>query len=141
MPDTVIEPDPATKFATGLAQISELPTVPVVTFTVKEQVDIFPLASIAIYVTVVAPIGNAPPFVKPVVGLVVKDTEGVLQLSVAVGAVQEAEAVVPVVVKLIFVGQADKTGGVTSVVQLFVISETVTVKEQVDIFPLASIAI
>jgi hypothetical protein len=45
------------------------------------------------------PIGNAPPFVKPTVGLVEKETVGVVQLSVAVGAVQEATAVVPVVVK------------------------------------------
>ena len=41
--------------------------------------------------------GNAPPFVKPVVGLVVKETIGILALSVAVGAVHAAIAVEPVV--------------------------------------------
>ena len=42
------------------------------------------------------------------------DTEGTVQLSVAVGAVQFACAALPVVVKLMFWGQFAKTGGVTS---------------------------
>ena len=86
-----------------------------VTVTVKLHVAVLFLASVAVYLTVVVPIGNAPPFVKPAVGLVVKETIGILALSVAVGAVHEATAVVPVVVKLILVWQAVKTGGVTSI--------------------------
>ena len=85
------------------------------TVTVKLHVAVLFLASVAVYLTVVVPIGNAPPFVKPAVGLVVKETIGILALSVAVGAVHEATAVVPVVVKLILVWQAVKTGGVTSI--------------------------
>ena len=40
-----------------------------------------------------------------------------VQLSMAVGAVQVAVAQVVVVVKLIFCGQLDKTGGIVSVAQ------------------------
>jgi hypothetical protein len=109
-----------------------------VTVTVKLHVLLLFLASTALYVTVVVPIGNAPPFVKPVVGLVAKDTEGVLQLSVAVGAVQVATAVVPVVVKLRLAGQAVKTGGVASVAHRLVI---ITVKLHVALLFLASIAL
>ena len=50
----------------------------------------------------------------------------VVQLSVAVGAVHETIAVVPDVPKFIFVGQAVKTGGMTSVVHGFVALDTVT---------------
>ena len=90
-----------------------------VTIMLKAQVVVLFLASVAVYVTVVMPIGNALPFVKPVVGCVVKDTEGVEQSSVAVGAVHVAIAVVVPVVKFIVLGQAVKIGGVTSVVQEF----------------------
>lgn len=38
-----------------------------VTVTVNEQAAVFPLASVATYVTVVIPIGNADPLGKPVV--------------------------------------------------------------------------
>ena len=91
-------------------------------------------------VTVVVPIGKAPPFVKLVVGLVANVTAGVEQLSVAVGAVQDATAVVPVVVKLRFEGQAVKTGGVISVVQGFVCVITI-LKLQVAVLFLASVAV
>lgn len=84
------------------------------------------------------PTGNAPPFVKPVVGLVTKDTEGVPQLSVAVGAVHEAVAVVPVVVKFKVAGHALNVGAVASVAHGFV---TVTVKLHAAILFTASIAI
>ena len=83
--------------------------------TVKLHVAVLFLASIAVYVTVVVPIGNAPPLVKPVVGLVAKLTMGVEQLSVAVGAIHDAVAVVPVVVLMIFVGHAVKIGLIISV--------------------------
>jgi hypothetical protein len=64
---------------------------------------------------VVVPIGNAEPRVKPAVGALV--TEGVIfvvQLSVIVGTVHVATAVVPVVVKLILAGQFVIVGGKTS---------------------------
>lgn len=64
---------------------------------------------------VVVPIGKAEPRPKPAVGAL--DTEGVIfavQKSETVGTVQVANAVVPVVVRLIFVGQLTKVGGVTS---------------------------
>jgi hypothetical protein len=111
-----------------------------VTFTLKLHIDILFAASIAMYVTIVVPVGNTPPFVKPVVGIVVKDTEGTVQLSVAVGAVQFATAVVPVVVKFIFAGQAVMTGGVISFVQGFVLVTT-TLKRHVAVFALASVAV
>ena len=62
--------------------------------------------------TAVVAIGKAKPGLKllVMVGLVV-------QLSVAVGAVQVATAVVVAVVKLIFAGQLAKTGGAISVAQ------------------------
>lgn len=108
-----------------------------VTVTAKLHVDVLFFASVAVYVTVVVPTGNAPPFVKPAVGLVVNATEAVPQASVAVGAAHEATAVVPVVVKFLFVGHAVKTGGVKSFVQGFV---TVTLKLHITILLLASIA-
>ena len=84
------------------------------------------------------PTGNAPPFVKPTVGLVTKETIGIEQLSVAVGAVHDAIAVVPVVAKLIFVGHAVKTGFIISVAQP---SVTITVKLHVAVLFLASVAV
>ena len=90
---------------------------------------------------VVVPIGKHEPFVKPAIGAEVNNTEGVVQLSVAVGAVQEAMTQpFKVVVKLIFAGQFVKVGGVTSLSHGFVFT-TVTVKLQVAIFPLASVAL
>ena len=71
------------------------------------------------------------------------DTEGVEQLSVAVGAVQVAIAQsVVVVVKLILAGQFVKVGGVTSLSHgLIMVLVTVTIKEHVVTFPLASVAL
>jgi hypothetical protein len=60
------------------------------------------------------------------------------QLSVAVGGVQVAIADVSVVVKDMFVGQADKTGFVVSVAHGFI---TVTVKEHVDLLVFKSVAV
>jgi hypothetical protein len=71
---------------------------------------------------------------------VTKDTEGVLQLSVAVGAVHVATAVVPVVVKFKVAGQAVNTGAVASVAHAFVLV-TVTVKLHIAILLAPSIAI
>jgi hypothetical protein len=63
---------------------------------------------------------------------------GVPQLSVAVGAVQVSITAVSGVVLAILVGQFVKTGFVVSVAQGFV---TVTVKEQVALLFLASVAV
>ena len=111
---------------------------PSLTMTLKLHVAVLFLASVAVYVTVVVPIGNAPPLVRLTVGLVAKITEGVPQLSVAVGAVHEATAFVPVVVKLIFAGQAVKTGFRMSVAQP---SLTMTLKLHVAVLFLASVAV
>ena len=89
---------------------------------------------------VVVPMGKQEPLTKPTIGAEVIDTEGVEQLSVAVGAVQLAIAQPVVVVKLIFVGQLVKEGGVTSLSHGLVFT-TVTVKVQVAILPLASVAL
>ena len=61
--------------------------------------------------TVVIPTGKQEPIVKPAVGAELTDTVGVPQLSVAVGAFQEATAQPFKVVKEIFAGQALNTGG------------------------------
>jgi hypothetical protein len=68
----------------------------------------------------------------------VLDTEGVLQLSVAVGAVHVATETVSVIVLEIFAGQLVKTGFIVSVEHGFV---TVTVKEQVALLFLSSVAV
>lgn len=98
------------------------------TVTVKEHVEIFPFASVAVYVTVDIPRGK----VLPGVLLLVK-VESV-QLSEAVGAVQDTvawhEALAVVV---ILEGQPVMTG--------FVLSFTVTLKEHVETFPFASVAV
>ena len=62
--------------------------------------------------TVVVPTGKQKPLAK------LLNTEGVaVQLSVAVGAVQVAVAQAVAVVKLIFIGQIESTGLITSVAQ------------------------
>ena len=79
--------------------------------------------------TFVVPTGKAVPELKLLV------TEGVtVQLSVAVGAVHVATAEVAVVVKMIFAGQADKTGFVTSVAQGSTKGVTVIFKVHLDTF-------
>ena len=85
--------------------------------------------------TAVVPIGKAKPGLKllVMVGLVV-------QLSVAVGAVQVATAVVPVVVKLMLAGQLAKTGGVTSLAQTLA-DVTTTLNVHVALLFLASFAV
>ena len=126
----------------AVASVAQGSTTTFVTVTVKTHVAMLPLASVALYVIVVVPTGKHEPIPKPEVGAEVTDTEGVVQLSVAVGAVHEALAQVPVVVKLMFDGQLANVGGVASVAQgsttTFV---TVTVKTQVAILPLASVAL
>ena len=112
------------------------------TVTVNTQVAALPFASVALYVIVVVPTGKHEPIPKPGMGAEVTDTEGVPQLSVAVGAVHEALAQVPVVVKFMLVGQFVNVGAVASVAQgstaVFV---TVTVNVQVAVLPFASVAV
>jgi hypothetical protein len=70
--------------------------------------------------------------------------DGVLQLSVAVGAVHVAVMVVEVElgrVKLIFAGQATKVGANTSLAHGSMVPCTVTVKEQTDVLLAASLAV
>ena len=69
-----------------------------------------------------------------------KDTEGVEQLSVAVGAVHVAAAEVVVVVKFILAGQAVRTGGILSVVQALD-CVTIILKAQIVLLFLASVAV
>ena len=69
-------------------------------------------------------------------------TVAVPQLSVAVGAVQVAVAQVLEVVKLMFVGQPEMTGGVASFRHGSTLPlDTVTVKLHVDLLPFASVAV
>ena len=63
----------------------------------KLHVEELPFASVAVYVKAVVPIGKHEPLDKPAFGAEVKISEGVLQLSVAVGAVQVAILQVSVV--------------------------------------------
>jgi hypothetical protein len=71
------------------------------------------------------PVGKLAPTLN------VPDTEGVLQLSVAVGAVHCAIAVAAVVVTVIFAGQKVKTGLTVSLEQGVMMRLTVTVNEHV----------
>ena len=57
----------------------------------------------------VVPTGKHDPIPKPAVGVEVTDTEGVPQLSLAVGAIQLATAQLLAVDKVIFVGQLVKS--------------------------------
>jgi hypothetical protein len=82
--------------------------------------------------TVVTPIENVAPELWVLV------TEGVVQLSVTVGAVHVAVEEVVVTVFSMFAGQFAKTGFVVSVKHGFV---TVTVKEQVALLFFASVAV
>jgi hypothetical protein len=97
------------------------------TVTVKEQVAVFPAASVAVAVTVVAPKLK----VEPEAGLY--DTVADPQLSVAVAAkVTTAVQVPAAVLAEMFDGQ---------VIAGAWLSSTVTVKEQVAVFPAASVAV
>ena len=87
--------------------------------------------------TVVDPIGKLCPLKKLLF------TEGVeVQLSVAVGAVQFAIALVPVVVKLMFWGHAESIGLVISVSQGLIVIFVITIsKLHVELLFLASVAV
>ena len=104
------------------------------TTTLKPQVALLFLASAAVYVTVVVPIGKQK---SPVC---VPDTEGVPQLSVAVGAVKLTATHKPFAdAPVLLVGQVvPKLGGVTSFAQALT---NVTVKLHVLVKPLLSVAV
>ena len=99
------------------------------TVTLKEQVDVFPAASVAVYVTTVVPRAKTAPgllvLVKVNAPAQLSDTVGAVQLTVAW---QEA---LPFTV--MFEGHPVITG--------LVLSKTITLKEQVDMFPTASVAV
>ena len=99
------------------------------TVTLKEQVDVFPAASVAVYVTTVVPRPKTVPglfvVVKVNVPAQLSDTVGAVQLTVAW---QEALAFT-----VMFEGHPAITG--------LVLSKTITLKEQVDVFPAASVAV
>jgi cytochrome c oxidase assembly protein Cox11 len=79
-----------------------------VTFIEKLHVEILFAASFAVKMTFVVPIGKFAPLAK------LLEIVAAVQLSVAVGAVNVAVAVVPDVVKFCEAGQLESTGGVTS---------------------------
>jgi hypothetical protein len=95
-----------------------------VTVTVKEQVAVLFLVSLAVKVTVVVP---KP---KHEFGDFVLVTVGMPQLSVAVGAVQVASEQESMLTIEILVGQRVKTGLMVSTTQSAVVWLTVTVNEQ-----------
>ena len=96
----------------------------------KVQVAVLPLPSVAVYVIVVAPSGKVLPLTGPAVCVIVAP----LQLSLTVGAVQEAVAVhAAPAFTVMFAGQLLIVGAVTST--------TVTVKVQVAVLPLPSVAV
>jgi hypothetical protein len=102
-----------------------------VTVTVKEHTLLLPLASVAVNVIVVVPMGNVDPLGNPAVCVITKPG----QLSVAAGASHEttAEQFPGVLPTLMFAGHDVKIGACTSA--------TVTVNEQSVEFPLASVAV
>ena len=99
------------------------------TVTLKEQVDVFPAASVAVYVTTVVPRPKTVPglfvVVKANVPAQLSDTVGAVHVTVAW---QEA---LPFTV--MFEGHPVITG--------LVLSKTITLKEQVDVISAASVAV
>ena len=63
------------------------------------------------------PTGKQEPMPSPTAGEEVRDTEGVPQLSIAVGVIQLAIAQLVVVLSLILAGQLVRVGGVSSLPQ------------------------
>ena len=85
--------------------------------------------------TLVVPTGKLEPeFADP-------DTEGVLQLSVAVGLVHCAMADDDAVVTDTSAGQFVNTGAIVSLEQAVITCLTVTVNEQTPVLPFASVAV
>jgi uncharacterized protein YunC (DUF1805 family) len=94
----------------------------------KEQVEVFPIASVAVYVTSVDPIEKVLP------GVFVAVSVPPEQLSVKVGAVQLTTALQEVLaVTVMSEGQPEISGSIRSC--------TITLNEQVEAFPAASFAV
>jgi hypothetical protein len=102
-----------------------------VTVTVNEHVLTFPLASVAVNVTVVTPTGKAAPEGKPAVWVTIVPG----QLSFATGAGHDTTALhTPELLILVMLdGHDANTGSWLSI--------TVTVNEHTDVFPIASVAV
>jgi hypothetical protein len=97
-----------------------------VTTTLNEHVDILFAASVAVYVTIVVPRGNAEPEAKLEVSVTQPGTVGAVQVT----TFEHSDASSDV---LMLEGQPEITGGVTSV--------TTTLNEQVDVLFAASVAV
>src|SRR5687768_1849594 len=98
------------------------------TITLNEQVEIFPPASVAVYVTTVVPKSKTVPgffVLAKVVPEQLSDTPGVVQFTMAR---HDASAVT-----VMFEGHPVSVG--------LVLSRTKTLNEQVDVFPAASVAV
>jgi hypothetical protein len=99
-----------------------------VTVTVCVLVELLPLASVAVQVTVVTPTGN-----KPLAGALLVNVTGLVQLSVAVGAVNTTTALQLAPAVAVIATGVLITGAVVSV--------TVTNCVFVTVFPAASVAV
>jgi hypothetical protein len=98
------------------------------TVTLNVQVDVFPVPSVAVYVTGVVPNANELPDARVAVNV------GLPQLSDAIGAIQVPIALqVESALSVMFEGHPLITG--------LVVSTTVTLNEQVDTLPAASVAV
>ena len=100
-----------------------------VTVTVNEHFAVLPDASVAVKTFVVVPTGKVEPLAKPLVKATVA-----LQLSVAVGVLNVATA--PHTPKSVLILRA--VGQLMTGTSL---SVTVTVNEQAEVFPAASVAV
>lgn len=101
------------------------------TVMLNEQVEVFPVMSVAVYVITVTPIGKVDPLTRPAVCVSVINPG---QLSEATGGDQDttAEQNPGVLFTFILDGQLVNAGAS--------LSDTVTVNEQVAVLPLASVA-
>jgi hypothetical protein len=97
-----------------------------VTITSNEHVDELPAASVAVYVTVVVPIGKLSPVLK-------SEVNCGLHASVAVGAVHVTGVWQAVACTVMFDGQLLMTGAC--------VSFTITSNEHVDELPVSSVAV
>ena len=98
------------------------------TVTVKEQADVLPDASVAIYTFSVVPTGKIELLGKPLV-----NSTCTLQLSVAITSNVVTAPQIPKSVLIL--------RGVGHVIAGFSLSFTITVKEQADVLPDASVAV
>ena len=123
-----VHPAPAVAvIATGVVNVGAVTSI---TVTIWVLVELFPLASVAVHVTVVFPIGKIPPVGALLVNVMLF---GAVQLSATAGAVKTIVAVQVAPALAVTVAGAVITGAIASV--------TVTVCVLVELFPLASVAV